>query len=216
MALIKNPLCSFSASGTIADDVNFRQRSGKTIAQSRPIPTDQKTDSQLLIRSNFRLFQDQWQFISSFPFERAAWDLKRSKDRNNPTAYNQYLSDYLSGLKGNKNLMFFIIPGINYIRAVDLGPGHEYRYRIEYDSDVWFKCVSDVCTFTLWVYDSYPSSPSIVFSWAFGHYDWIFVPHNQFTFYWKTRSFYLLFSGTPGYSSNLHTGLYYFKNVPVV
>jgi len=71
MAKSKLPLLSFGATGTIAKSLTFQKRGRDTIARTKPIPKDPKSEAQLAQRQKYKDAVALWNALS--PQEQEAW-----------------------------------------------------------------------------------------------------------------------------------------------
>lgn len=88
MAKSTNPLFSFDARGTIAKALTFRRRGHQVIAETKPIPKDAKTSSQLAWRTMYQKCTDLWHTLSGA--EKQTWEALAR--RQHMTGYNYYMS----------------------------------------------------------------------------------------------------------------------------
>ena len=72
MAKIKNPLLSLGAVGRLAKDLALRRRGKVNIIETKPIPTDAKSPSQLAWRHMYQKAVDLWHALSAA--EKQEWE----------------------------------------------------------------------------------------------------------------------------------------------
>ncbi len=72
MALVKAPLFSFEASGTLKDQIVYSQWKGRNYVRTHTIPFNPNTATQVNVRTAWSLLVTQWQ--SETPATKLIWD----------------------------------------------------------------------------------------------------------------------------------------------
>lgn len=216
MSKVKFPLLGIGASGSLSDSLSFRSWRGKTIAETKPIPVNPHTSFQQGHRSIFRRILPEWSFISSKPLELSAWKLKTKILNQYRLPYNQYFSDYL---KNSKNYMYFgwaAIERFNSVSAVDQGEEVHPRYKIIINFDIWAKVLNPYCCVSFNSYIQYPYNPHNIVWLFIPESDWILYSSVELIFDWDYLYFYLSVDGGSAGTSDLHTGVHYISDIPVI
>lgn len=99
MAKIKSPLCSVSASGSIAGRITYRATRAGAVAQSPAIPTGAATDAQAYQRQRMRDARAAWNALDAALL--AEWEaLGAARDLNPwPIFFQEYLVQDCSGVR---------------------------------------------------------------------------------------------------------------------
>lgn len=98
MARVKGPLMSMSASGSIGDELTFRDPAGGTIVGRFVVPSDAKTGPQLALRGYTSLAVEFWKRYLADTDQSEAWTRDVKERRGRMSGYNQALANTVQGL----------------------------------------------------------------------------------------------------------------------